>query len=100
MAWTLYDVPSAKKSDVETALKDDVVSRQSHTIRDAGAMGGPSGALYVLVEGSADGVRRADELLGPVGKKVPAAESEPLYKKFQEEREAASSGMGLFFTEE
>lgn len=100
MAWTLYEAPSARKADVEAALRDDVVSRQSHTIRDAAGMAGPSGALYILVEGAESAVKRADELLGPVGKKLPPAEAEPLYRRFQEERDAASSGMGLFFTEE
>jgi len=99
MAWTLYSVPTAKKADVETALRDDVVARQSHKARDAASAGGPAGELYVLVSGSAEAVAKADSLLGPLGKKLPAAEADALYRRFQEEDDAASAGMGLFFTE-
>jgi len=63
-------------------------------------MGGPSGAIYVLVEGAADAVTRAQELLGTVGTRVPPADAEALYRRFKDEQESASAGMGLFFTEE
>ena len=53
----------------------------------------------MLIEGSAEAIRRADELLGPLGKKPAAAEAEALYRRFKDEEEAASAGMGLFFTE-
>jgi hypothetical protein len=100
MAWTLYSVPATKRTELDAALKDDRVSRQSLKVREASAMGGPSGATYVLIEGAADAVHRADELLTPIGTKLPAAEGEPLYRRFKDEEEAASAGMGLFFTEE
>ncbi|HYA54681.1 MAG TPA: hypothetical protein VEG42_03660 [Thermoplasmata archaeon] len=100
MSWTIFSVPSAKRAELDAALKDDQVSRQSQKIREAGALGGPAGATYVLVEGAADAVHRAEELLAPIGTRVPPAEADPLYRKFKDEDEAASAGMGLFFTEE
>jgi len=100
MAWTIYSVPTGKRTDLDAALKDDVVSRQSQKVRDAGAMGGPADRLYVLVEGSEEGVRRAESLLGPIGEKLPPADGAALHQRFKDEEEAASSGMGLFFTEE
>ena len=100
MVWTLFSVPSAHRTELDAALKDDRVSRQSQKVRDASAMGGPAGATYVLVEGAADAVHRAEELLGPIGTRLPPAEAEPLYRRFKDEDEAASAGMGLFFTEE
>jgi hypothetical protein len=100
MAWTVYSVPTSKKTALDAALGDDLVSRQSHTVRAAAALGGPADQLYVLVEGSTDGVRRADELVGPVGQKVAGADGEALYQKFKDEQESASAGMGLFFTED
>jgi hypothetical protein len=99
MPWTLFEVPSTRKTEVETALHDDLVSRQSQKVRDAPSAGGPSGQLYVLVEGSTEGVARAEELLKPLGTRLPSADAEALYKKFRDEEDAASSGMGLFFTE-
>jgi len=99
MAWTLYSVPNTKRTELDTVLKDDLVSRQSQKVRDAAAMGGASGSVYVLVEGAPEAVRRAEELLGPVGTRLPPAEAEPLFRRFKDEEESASAGMGLFFTE-
>ena len=100
MAWILYRVPTAKKTELDAALADDQVSRQSQKVRDAASVGGPSGELYVLIEGAEPAIRRADELLATVGTKLPASEGEALYRKLKDEDEAAAAGMGLFFTEE
>lgn len=100
MAWTLFSVPTTKRTELDAALKDDRVSRQSQKVRDAPAMGGPAGTTYVLIEGSVEAVHRAEELLTPLGTKLPNADAESLYRRFKDEEEAASAGMGLFFTEE
>jgi hypothetical protein len=100
MAWTIFSIPSTKRTELDTVLKDDVISRQSQKLRDAAAMGGPADRVYVLIEGSADGVRRAGELLAPLGTVLPPAEGDALHQKFRDEEDAASAGMGLFFTEE
>jgi hypothetical protein len=99
MTWTIYSVPSGRRAELDAALRDDRVSRQSQKVREAGAMGGPADATYVLIEGSHEGVQRAEELLNPVGTKLRGAEADTLYRRFKDEEEAASAGMGLFFTE-
>jgi hypothetical protein len=99
MAWTLFAVATAKKAELDAALADDQVSRQSQRVRDAASAGGPSGELYVLIEGGDEAIRRADTLLMPVGTKLPPADAEKLYRKFKDEDESAAAGMGLFFTE-
>jgi len=99
MSWTIFSVPSDRRTDLDAALKDDVVSRQSQKVRDGASVGAAAGTTVVLVEGSADGVRRAEELLGPVGTRVGGADAEKLYRRLKDEEEAASAGMGLFFTE-
>jgi hypothetical protein len=100
MAWTLFSVPTTKRAELDAVLKDDRVSRQSHKVRDAAAVGGPSGTTFVLIEGASDAVHRAEELLTPIGTRLPTAEAEDLYRRFKEEDDSASAGMGLFFTEE
>ncbi len=100
MAWTIVSVPTARRAELDAALKDDSVSRQSLTLRDASAMGGPADRTYVLVEGSAEGVRRAEELLAPLGTRLTGADGEGIYRRFKKDEESASAGMGLFFTEE
>jgi hypothetical protein len=99
MAWTLFAVPTDRKAELDQVLRDDVISRQSQKVRDAGSIGGPSGSTYVLIEGTPEGIHRAEDLLGPIGGKLPPGEAEPLFRRFKEEEEQASSGMGLFFTE-
>jgi hypothetical protein len=99
MTWTLFSVPNTKRAELDAVLKDDQVSRQSQKVRDATAVGGPSGETYVLIEGAADAVHRAEELLAPIGQRLPAADAESLYRRFKEEDDSASAGMGLFFTE-
>jgi hypothetical protein len=99
MAWTLFAVPSSKRAELDAVLRDDQLSRQSQKVREAAALGGPADQLYVLLEGSTEAMRRGEELLGPVGTRLPATEAETLYRKFKDEEEAASAGMGLFFTE-
>lgn len=100
MVWTLFDVPSDKKSELDAVLKEDSVSRQSQTVRDAASMGGAAGHLYVLIEGSADAVTRAEGLLAPIGTKLAGPDGESMHRRFKADEEAASAGMGLFFTED
>jgi hypothetical protein len=66
-------------------------------VRSAAALDGPADRTYVLIEGSPDAVRRAEELLTPLGDRPSAADAAALYQKFKDEEDAASAGMGLFF---
>lgn len=100
MAWILFAVPSTQRTNVDAALKDDTISRQSQKVRDAAAMGGPADTTYVLIEGTPEGIRRTEELFGPLGKRLVGTDGESLYARFKAEEEAASVGMGLFFTED
>lgn len=95
----IFLVPAARRTELDQALNDDVLARQSRKVRDAGSMGGPSGELYVLIEGGAEALARAESLLGPLGKRLPPADSAKLEQRFKDEDESASAGMGLFFTE-
>lgn len=99
MAAILFVVPGSKRSELDTILKEDRIARQSQKIRDASTLGGKSGELFVLVEGSDDVVRTAAEMLAKIGEKLPPAEHEQVLRRMQEEDESASAGMGLFFTE-
>jgi hypothetical protein len=99
MSWTIFSVPSDHRTALDAALKDDLLSRQSQKVRDGASLGGTAGTTLVLIEGSADAVKRADELLGPVGSRLSGGDAESLYRRLKDEDEAASAGMGLFFTE-
>lgn len=99
MAYTIFSVPNSKRSELDEVLKEDRIARQSQKLRDAQVMGGPSGELYVLIDGAADAITLAEERLAKIGTRPSAAERDKLKAQFEAEDEAASAGMGLFFTE-
>jgi hypothetical protein len=99
MPWAIFAVPNEHRAELDGALRDDLVSRQSQKVRDAASLGGPAATTYVLLEGAPEAVRRLETLLGANGARLAGADAESLYRRFKEEEEAASAGMGLFFTE-
>jgi len=99
MAWTIFQVPNDRRAKLDEVLRDEVIARQSHKLRDAATLGGPSGHLFIQIDGSAEAVAKAETLLRDIGSKLPTKEAEALRARLQEEDEAASTGMGLFFTE-
>jgi hypothetical protein len=99
MSWTIFSVPSDRREALDAALRDDLISRQSQKVRDGPSVGAASGTTIVLLEGSEDALKRLGELLGPAGSRLTGAEAERLYQRLKDEEEAASAGMGLFFTE-
>jgi hypothetical protein len=99
MPWVLFDVPNDRRSKLDEVLRDDLIGRQSQKIRDAATLGGPSGHVYVQIEGSPEAVSRAEMMLKEIGSPLAPKEAEALRGRLQAEDEAASEGMGLFFTE-
>lgn len=99
MPWTIYRVTASRKADLDLALADDIVARQSRKIRDAATLGGPAGELYVMIEGSSEGVARAESVLAPVGTKLGGADADAVHQKLVDEDQASAAGMGLLFTD-
>lgn len=87
--------PEAEKADL--LLKDDVVSRQSVTVRDARSLGLPGTDRYVLVEGSETGAARAVDLLKGIAQPLDGVEADGVYRRFRAQDEEAASGMGFIF---
>ena len=95
--YRVFRVPPARASQAEVVWKDDVVSRQSITAREAKSLGMTGGDRYVLIEGSDAGIARAAELLKDIAKALAGAEAETVYRRFRAQDEEAASGMGLIF---
>ncbi len=93
----IYEVPVENKGKIDQVLKDDLVSRQSITIRDAAALSMEGKETYVLIEGSDEALEKADELFKEVGKKLEGGDAEDTYRMIKEKDEAAEGGMGLLF---
>ncbi|HWM51389.1 MAG TPA: hypothetical protein VNO76_08600 [Thermoplasmata archaeon] len=95
--YRVFRVPSAKASEADVVWKDDIVSRQSITAREAKSLGMTGDDRYVLIEGSEPGIARATELLEDIAKALAGAEAERVYRRFRAQDEEAASGMGLIF---
>ncbi len=82
---------------VPELLKDDLVSRQSITTREAAALGVKLDLYLVLIDGSEAAVARARELFKGVGEPLPEDQAAEAFAKVREEEERASVGMGMIF---
>jgi len=95
--YRVFRVPATQAARADVVWKDDVVSRQSITARDAKSLGMTGDDRYVLVEGSDAGVARATELLKDIARALRGAEAKRVYRRFRAQDEEAASGMGLIF---
>ena len=92
MAWQVFEVSAATADELQ---KDDVVNRQSLTIKD-GAAYGAKAAKVVLVEGSDAGIARAAELVKAQGG-APSPRAAEIHQAIKDEEAAAEGGVGFIF---
>jgi len=93
----VYRFPSSARARLEEALGDDILSRQSLTIRDARHFGVPGDWTYLFVEGEEKGILRADGVLLDFGERAP--DGEALYRMLKDEEDAAASSLGSIMGE-
>lgn len=94
MVYAIFSVKKENISKIDGILKDDVVSRQSIVVRDAGTLGVKKDAKLVLIEGNEEGIKRAEELFKEVGVKE---KDKKIYEKFKEEEKDVAEGVGFIF---
>jgi len=94
--YRIFRLTPAQADQVNVLMADDVVSRQSVTVRDAKSLGLRGDERYVVVEGSEAALERATELLKGITL-LKAAEADDVYRRFRSQDEQAASGMGLIF---
>jgi hypothetical protein len=95
--YRVFRFPVAQIEKANLLMKDDIVGRQSVTMRDMKSLGLSGDDRYVLVEGTEAGIARAVELLKEIAKPLKGAEAEDVYRRFRAQDEQAASGMGLIF---
>lgn len=93
----IFKVPVENKGKIDQLLKDDLVSRQSITVRDAAALSMKGKETYVLIEGSEEALEKADELFKEVGDKLEGKDVESIFKTIKDKELEAEGGMGLLF---
>lgn len=93
-----YIVFAVDDEDVVDALyEDDLVSRQSITVRDASAIDLDGDERYVLVEGSDDALEKAEELLGDDAEVLDEDDAEEVFDAIKDAEQAGAEGMGAIF---
>lgn len=95
--YRVFRLPANHSAKVDLLLQDDLVSRQSVTVRDGKSLGLEGDDRYLVVEGSDAAVARAAELLKDAARPLAGTEAERVYRRFRAQDEDAASGMGLIF---
>ena len=98
MAFVIFEVKSEDAGKINKLIKDDLVSRQSVLTRDSSSLGIDGDVSFVKIEGSEDGLKRAEELAKELGmKKLTDKEAKEINEKIEEQEDSAASGMGMIF---
>ncbi|MFP3317688.1 MAG: hypothetical protein RXP98_00675 [Thermoplasmata archaeon] len=95
--YIIIKVDKKKSSEIDELYKDDIVSRQSIIKREGISIDLKDDSIYILVEGSDEGINRAKEIAGKFGEILPKNEMEEIYKKFKAQDESSLEGMGSIF---
>lgn len=98
MPYIIFEVKAAEAGKINTLIKDDLVSRQSIVIREANSLDIKEEVSYLKVEGSTEGLKRAEELAKELGmKKLPVKKAKKIDDKIKEQEDSAATGMGMIF---
>jgi len=97
MTYIIVSVPNENKNKIKEILKDDLISRQSITTRDAGALKIEKDVQFVLIEGDEKILDRAKELFKEIGSLEEGQTAEEIYSKFKEDEAGAAAGVGFIF---
>lgn len=91
----LFDSESV--AEARELLEDDLVSRQSITLRDAKTLGADFEGLLVFIEGAESAIKRFEEISGHEVEKLQGDKAESVYRLLKKEEEDAAQGVGFLF---
>jgi len=98
MAYVIFEIKKEDMTKINNITKDDLVSRQSITTRDANSLDIKGDATYLKIEGSADGIKKAEEMAKEMGfKKLDAKKAKSVNEKIEAQDDSAATGMGMIF---
>jgi len=98
VTYVIFEVKSDEVGKINKLTKDDLVSRQSILTRDSSSLNMDGEFSYVKVEGSDDGIKRAEELAKELElKKLNEKKAKEINEKILEQEDSAASGMGMIF---
>jgi len=98
LTYIIFEVESENLGNINKLIKDDLVSRQSILTRDSSSLDLKGDLSYVKIEGSDNGLKRAEEIAKELGmKKLDEKKANEINKKIEEQEDSAASGMGMIF---
>lgn len=98
MVCVIFEIKTEDAGKMNKVICEDIVSRQSILTRDSSSLGMKGNFLYLKIEGSEQGVKKAKELAKEQGfKKLDAKKSKEINDKIAEQEDSAASGMGMIF---
>lgn len=98
MAYVIFEVKSEDVGKINKVIKDDLVSRQSILTRDANSLGLDGDVSYLKIEGSEEGIKKAEELAKEHNfVKLDEGKAKEVNDKIVEQEDSAASGMGMIF---
>jgi hypothetical protein len=98
VAYLIFKVKSDEVGKINKLIKDDLISRQSILTRDSSSLNLKGEFSYVKIEGSDEGLKRAQEVAKELEmKKLDDKKAKEINTKMQEQEDSAASGMGMIF---
>ncbi|MBN2065516.1 MAG: hypothetical protein JW771_01740 [Candidatus Thermoplasmatota archaeon] len=98
MAYLIFEVKKEESGKIIKIIKEDIVSRQSITTRDASSLEMKGEATYLKIEGSDAGLKKAEEIAKDLGlKKMDKKKATEVNERINAQDDSAASGMGMIF---
>lgn len=98
MVYVIFEVKTEDAGKINKVISEDIVSRQSILTRDSSSLGMKGNVLFLKIEGSEQGIKKAKELAKEQGfKKLDEKKAKEVNEKVAEQEDSAASGMGMIF---
>jgi len=98
VVYVIFEVKSEDAGKINKIIKDDLVSRQSILTRDSSSLNIKGEFLYLKIEGSDAGIKKALELAKENDlKKLDDKKAKNINDKIAEQEDSAATGMGMIF---
>lgn len=98
MSYMIFEVKREDTRKIDQVIRDDIISRQSITIRDASSLDMKKDITFVKIEGSDEAIKRAETLFREIGvKKIGKKDADLVNEKITSQDDSAAEGMGMIF---
>ncbi|MCD6477571.1 MAG: hypothetical protein J7K87_01070 [Candidatus Aenigmarchaeota archaeon] len=94
----VFFVEKENLNKVKDVVKEDPIGRQSITFRDNVSLGLEKEGDYLLIDGSEEACKEAEERLRELAQELDGEEKETVIKKMKEMEESAMEGFGGIFS--